>query len=344
MIEFGYTLRTAREAKGMSIKQVAEATHMMVQVVEGLENEDFARIVAPIYGRGFVKLYCETVGLDPKPLVAAFMELYSGNRSPAVAPRQAEPSPVVPPAGVPPPEPPPAPSPAIEQPLKPPTAETIDEPMAEPPSTSEPSPFITEEPLPEPQPEPPPPPIAHTPSLFDDNEPEVQPRPPTTRPTFAPPRPASPVPTLTRPLANSTPPAATSAASQPTNRYAAPIPIDDDGFSIPTFLNWRLIVLAIATAAIIAVAVIGVKFIYRATMTDPADKPAATEPAKPVATKPDVPKNTEAPKKPVADKLAKPATPAKQDAPSAAKPVDRKPLPLKPFYIDSNHETGKEKK
>ena len=323
MIEFGYTLRTAREAKGLSIKQVAEATHMMVQVVEGLENEDFARIVAPIYGRGFVKLYCETVGLDPKPLVAAFMELYSGNRSPAVAPRQAEPSPVVPPAGVPPPEPPPAPSPAIEQPPEPPPA---------------PSPAIEQ------PPEPPPPPIAHTPSLFDDNEPEVQPQPPTTRPTFAPPKPASPVPTLTRPLANSTPPAATSAASQPTNRYAAPIPIDDDGFSIPTFLNWRLIVLAIATAAIIAVAVIGVKFIYRATMTDPADKPAATEPAKPVATKPDVPKNTEAPKKPVADKPAKPATPAKQDAPAVAKPADRKPLPLKPFYIDSNHETGKEKK
>lgn len=80
MIEFGKTLREAREAKGLSIAQVAESTHMMSQIVEGLENEDFSRIVAPIYGRGFVKLYCEAVGLDPKELTAAFMEIYNGSR------------------------------------------------------------------------------------------------------------------------------------------------------------------------------------------------------------------------------------------------------------------------
>ncbi|MBR5548293.1 MAG: helix-turn-helix domain-containing protein [Kiritimatiellae bacterium] len=78
MIEFGKTLRTAREAKGLTPGQIAERTHMMVQVVEGLENENFSKIVAPIYGRGFVKLYCEAVGLEPKPLVEAFMEIYSG--------------------------------------------------------------------------------------------------------------------------------------------------------------------------------------------------------------------------------------------------------------------------
>ena len=69
MIEFGKTLRMAREAKGLTPGQVAERTHMIVQTVEGLEREDFSKIVAPIYGRGFVKLYCEAVGLEPKPLV-----------------------------------------------------------------------------------------------------------------------------------------------------------------------------------------------------------------------------------------------------------------------------------
>ena len=78
MIEFGKTLRTAREAKGLTPGQIAERTHMMIQVVEGLENENFSKIVAPIYGRGFVKLYCEAVGLEPKPLVDAFMEIYGG--------------------------------------------------------------------------------------------------------------------------------------------------------------------------------------------------------------------------------------------------------------------------
>ena len=88
MMEFGKTLRTAREAKGLTTGQIAERTHMMVQVVEGLENEDFSKIVAPIYGRGFVKLYCETVGLEPKPLVDAFMEIYSGGRGKSAAPHE----------------------------------------------------------------------------------------------------------------------------------------------------------------------------------------------------------------------------------------------------------------
>ena len=83
MIEFGETLRKAREAKGLSASDIAKTTHIMVQMVEALEREDFSRIVAPIYGRGFVKLYCEAVGLDPKPLVAEFMEIYNGNRPPA---------------------------------------------------------------------------------------------------------------------------------------------------------------------------------------------------------------------------------------------------------------------
>lgn len=91
MIEFGETLRKAREAKGLSAGDIAKTTHIMVQMVEALEREDFSRIVAPIYGRGFVKLYCEAVGLDPKPLVAEFMEIYNGNR-PAVI-RMAEPEP-----------------------------------------------------------------------------------------------------------------------------------------------------------------------------------------------------------------------------------------------------------
>ena len=107
MIEFGKTLRAARESKGLTPGQIAEKTHMMVQMVEGLEKEDFSKIVAPIYGRGFVKLYCEAVGLEPKPLVDAFMEIYSGNRGASAAkPEPATPhqTPVKPIA----PEPPPA--------------------------------------------------------------------------------------------------------------------------------------------------------------------------------------------------------------------------------------------
>ena len=100
MIEFGKTLRTARESKGLTTGQIAEKTHMMVQMVEGLEKEDFSKIVAPIYGRGFVKLYCEAVGLEPKPLVDAFMEIYSGSRGASAAKLVSDTPPPAPPKTV----------------------------------------------------------------------------------------------------------------------------------------------------------------------------------------------------------------------------------------------------
>lgn len=74
-------LRQAREERGYTQSQIADSTHILVQIIKGLEDEDFSGIVAPIYGRGFVKLYAEAVGLDPKQCIEAFMQAY--NRKPA---------------------------------------------------------------------------------------------------------------------------------------------------------------------------------------------------------------------------------------------------------------------
>lgn len=91
MIELGKTLKSAREAKGLSITQLSDLTHMAPSMIDELENEDFHRITAPIYGRGFIKLYCEAVGLDPKPITAEFMDIFTGNREPAIRERHTEP-------------------------------------------------------------------------------------------------------------------------------------------------------------------------------------------------------------------------------------------------------------
>ena len=80
MMEFGKSLRAAREAKGLTVCQIAEQTHLAPRTIELLENEDFSHIAAPIYGRGFVKLYCEAVGLEARPFVDEFMEIFNGNR------------------------------------------------------------------------------------------------------------------------------------------------------------------------------------------------------------------------------------------------------------------------
>ena len=108
MIEFGKTLRSAREAKGYTVSQVAEMTHLKSSAVEGLENEDFSMIAAPIYGRGFVRLYCEAVGLEPKPLVDEFMAIMNGEREIVIKERPVAETP----AAEPPPPPPSIPTPA----------------------------------------------------------------------------------------------------------------------------------------------------------------------------------------------------------------------------------------
>ena len=149
MSTFGQTLRQAREAKGYTLSQVAQETHILVQIIEGMENEDFHRIPAAIYGRGFVKAFAACVDLDPQPLIREFMDIYEGRRAPAVQVR------TVPEAPVP---PPPAPEPA---------------PLWEPPSASVPEQvvptFSTPDPVPPPfaKPEPSPLPVAEPAPLWE---------------------------------------------------------------------------------------------------------------------------------------------------------------------------------
>ena len=115
-MSLGNTLRAAREACGLTTSELAARTHMLVQIVEGLENEDFRRIPAPIYGRGFIKLYCEAVNLDPKPLQAEFMDLFNRAKD---APAKKEMPPVRsrPQTAEPPPPPPIAPVPEAAEPM-----------------------------------------------------------------------------------------------------------------------------------------------------------------------------------------------------------------------------------
>jgi len=93
----GETLRAARQKRRLSTSQVAEATRLKTTLIEDLERNDFSRVPAPIYGRGFLKLYAEAVGLDPHPLVAEYSRLYAVSRpvarilDPANAPQSQRP-------------------------------------------------------------------------------------------------------------------------------------------------------------------------------------------------------------------------------------------------------------
>ena len=67
----GERLRSAREAAGMSIDDVAARLHMPSRVVRSLEAEDWSRLGAPVFVRGQVRSYSRLLGLMTAPMMDA---------------------------------------------------------------------------------------------------------------------------------------------------------------------------------------------------------------------------------------------------------------------------------
>jgi cytoskeletal protein RodZ len=71
--DFGARLREARERRGVSLRQIANATKISVGVLEALERNDIARLPGGIFGRAFVRSYAIEVGLDPEATIQDFV-------------------------------------------------------------------------------------------------------------------------------------------------------------------------------------------------------------------------------------------------------------------------------
>src|SRR5947209_14886433 len=70
---FGQMLRDARERRGISLRQIANATKVSVGVLEALERNDISKLPGGIFGRAFVRSYAVEVGLDPEATIQAFI-------------------------------------------------------------------------------------------------------------------------------------------------------------------------------------------------------------------------------------------------------------------------------
>jgi cytoskeletal protein RodZ len=68
----GERLRQAREAKGITLSEVASATKISVAALTALERGDVTRLPGGIFGRSFVRSYAVAVGLDPDVVVPDF--------------------------------------------------------------------------------------------------------------------------------------------------------------------------------------------------------------------------------------------------------------------------------
>jgi cytoskeleton protein RodZ len=74
--DFGGRLREARERRGMSLRQIANATKISVAVLEALERNDVSRLPGGIFGRAFVRSYAVEVGLDPERTIQEFITAF----------------------------------------------------------------------------------------------------------------------------------------------------------------------------------------------------------------------------------------------------------------------------
>ena len=69
---FGQTLRQAREDLGASLAEAERETRISRRYLEALETENEAALPAAVYTRGFIKIYCQYLGLNPEGMVDLF--------------------------------------------------------------------------------------------------------------------------------------------------------------------------------------------------------------------------------------------------------------------------------
>jgi cytoskeleton protein RodZ len=89
MDALGEDLKRAREAAGLSLRDMETRTKISVSALEALERNDFSRLPGGIFGRSFVRAYAMEVGVDPDETVTRFVALLEHNEREAAARRAA---------------------------------------------------------------------------------------------------------------------------------------------------------------------------------------------------------------------------------------------------------------
>src|SRR5262245_37429633 len=69
----GAKLRDARERRGVSLRQIANATKISIAALEALERNDISRLPGGIFSRAFVRSYAIEAGLDPEATIQEFI-------------------------------------------------------------------------------------------------------------------------------------------------------------------------------------------------------------------------------------------------------------------------------
>jgi len=78
MESIGQTLREARHTKMASLEDAARATKIKVEILEKLESDEFDQLAAPMYTKGFLRMYANYLGLDGQSVVDSYLRSQGG--------------------------------------------------------------------------------------------------------------------------------------------------------------------------------------------------------------------------------------------------------------------------
>ncbi len=76
---FGEELRREREIRGISLKEIADATKISKRFLEAIERNDHRTLPAPVFTRGFVREYARYLGLNTEDVVNRYNYAAAGD-------------------------------------------------------------------------------------------------------------------------------------------------------------------------------------------------------------------------------------------------------------------------
>ena len=79
LASFGEELRREREIRGISLKEIADATKISKRFLEAIERNDHRTLPAPVFTRGFVREYAKYLGLNADEIVNRYNYAAAGD-------------------------------------------------------------------------------------------------------------------------------------------------------------------------------------------------------------------------------------------------------------------------
>lgn len=76
----GAELKQQREMRGISLKEIADATKIGKRFLEAIEQDDWKTLPAPVFTRGFVRAYAQYVGVDVESTVGRYSAMVEAER------------------------------------------------------------------------------------------------------------------------------------------------------------------------------------------------------------------------------------------------------------------------